>query len=225
MLEELKKSVCAANKQLVEFNLVKFTWGNVSGIDRRKGLIVIKPSGVSFDKLTPEDMVVLNLDGKKVEGRYNPVTDSPTHVVLYNSFPNIGGIVHAHSHWATVWAQAGRSIPCYGTTHADLALGEIPCTKQLSRPQIRTNYEEFTGKMITQCFNEINMSANDIPAVLVRSHGAYTWGKDCFEAVKNAVVLDEVAELAWETERLGVEQPIDLSLMEKHYHRNHITDS
>jgi L-ribulose-5-phosphate 4-epimerase len=225
MLEELKKSVCLANKQLVQYGLVKFTWGNVSGIDRKKGVIVIKPSGISYDELTPEDMVVLNLDGIKIEGRYNPSTDAPTHVVLYNSFPTIGGIVHTHSHWATVWAQAERSIPPYGTTHADFAFGEIPCTKPLSRPQIRSNYEEYTGKMITMCFNEINMSAKDIPAVLVRSHGPFTWGKDCFEAVENSAILEEVARLAWETESIGGMQPLDAALLEKHYRRKHGQES
>ena len=221
MLEELKKAVCLANKLLVQYGLVKFTWGNVSGINRKEGVIVIKPSGISYDELTPADMVILNLDGKKIEGRYNPSIDAPTHVVLYKSFPNIGGIVHTHSHWATVWAQAARSIPPYGTTHADFANGEIPCTKPLSKPQIRSNYEEYTGKMIAMCFNETNVSTKDIPAVLVRSPGPLTWGSDCMGVVENSVILEEVAKLAWETEILGWNQPIDSALLEKHYSRKH----
>ncbi|HZJ77443.1 MAG TPA: L-ribulose-5-phosphate 4-epimerase AraD [Clostridia bacterium] len=221
MVEDLKRAVCFANKQLDKYNLVKLSWGNVSGIDRKQGLIVIKPSGVPFEELTPESMVVLDMNGKKVEGELRPSSDAPTHVVLYNSFSYIGGIAHTHSHWATVWAQSGRSIPPYGTTHADFAFGEIPCTRPLSKIQIKSDYEEFTGKLIAQCFNGVNINASDIPATLVHSHGPFTWGRNCFEAVENSYILEEVARLAWETELLGNAKPIDPALLEKHFQRKH----
>ena len=173
MLEKLKEEVYKANMDLPKYGLVTFTWGNVSGIDREKGLFVIKPSGVDYDKLTPEDMVVVDLQGNKVEGKYNPSSDTPTHVVLYNKFPNIGGIVHTHSSWATSWAQAGRGIPCYGTTHADYMYGEIPCVRNLTKEEIEEAYEKNTGVLIADYFKDKDYEA--VPAVLCKNHGPFTW--------------------------------------------------
>jgi L-ribulose-5-phosphate 4-epimerase len=197
MLEKLKEQVCAANLQLPEHNLVVFTWGNVSGIDRESGLFVIKPSGVPYSELTPDDMVVVNLEGKKVEGKLNPSSDMPTHCELYNHFQNVGGVVHTHSRWATIWAQAGLGIPAYGTTHGDYFYGEIPCTRSMTPEEIGGEYEKETGTVIVETFRGSN--ADDIPGVLVKSHGPFTWGKDCFEAVHNSVVLEELAMMAWHT--------------------------
>ena len=196
MLEELKKEVYEANMLLPKYNLVTFTWGNVSGIDREKGLFVIKPSGVEYDRLRPEDMVVVDLDGKKVEGDYNPSSDTATHVVLYNHFPKIGGVVHTHSSWAASWAQAGRGIPCYGTTHADYLYGEVPCVRNLTKEEIDEAYERNTGVLIVDDFAERKLDYEAMPAVLCKNHGPFTWGKDAGEAVHNAVVLEEVAKMA-----------------------------
>ena len=195
MLEKLKEEVYRANMDLPKYGLVTFTWGNVSGIDREKGLFVIKPSGVEYDKLRPEDMVVVDLQGNKVEGEYNPSSDTPTHVVLYNAFPDIGGIVHTHSAWATSWAQAGRAIPCYGTTHADYIYGEVPCVRNLTKEEIEEAYEKNTGVLIADTFQETD-DYKAVPAVLCKNHGPFTWGKDAHEAVHNAVVLEEVAKMA-----------------------------
>ena len=181
MLEKLKEQVCRANLQLPEYQLVSFTWGNVSGIDREQGLVVIKPSGIPYEQLTPEDMVVVSLDGRVVEGKWNPSSDTPTHLVLYRAFPDAGGIVHTHSPWAVAWAQAGRGIPAYGTTHADYFYGEIPCTRRMKPEEIHGQYEAETGQVIAETFQGRNPM--EIPAVLVHSHGPFTWGKDCFEAV------------------------------------------
>ena len=221
MLEDLKKSVCEANKRLPELGLVVFTWGNVSGIDREKGLFVIKPSGVPYDAITPDDMVVVDLNGNKVEGRLNPSSDTPTHCELYNSFKNIGGIVHTHSRWATIWAQAGRSIPAYGTTGADYFYGDVPCTRAMTDGEIKGEYEKETGKVIVETFNGIK--PDDVPAVLVRSHGPFTWGKDCGEAVYHAAVLEEVAMMAWHTEAVSKtpSQPMQDTLLKKHFLRKH----
>jgi L-ribulose-5-phosphate 4-epimerase len=224
MLEALKEQVCKANLLLPEHNLVVFTWGNVSGIDRESGLFVIKPSGVPYAELTPEDMVVVNLKGEKVEGRLNPSSDTPTHCVLYNDFPNIGGIVHTHSRWATVWAQAGRGIPAYGTTHGDYFYGTIPCTRTMTPEEIAGEYEKETGNVIAETFQTQN--PDDIPAVLVHSHGPFTWGKDCFEAVHNSVVLEELAMMAWHTEAIvpqtsQVRLSMQQELLDKHYLRKH----
>jgi len=221
MLEELKKQVCEANKKLPELGLVLFTWGNVSGIDRESGLFVIKPSGVPYDELCPEDMVVMNLSGEKVEGRFNPSSDAPTHCELYKSFPKIGGIVHTHSRWATIWAQSGRSIPALGTTHADYFYGSVPCTRELTYAEIRGEYEKETGKVITETFYETNPM--DITAALVHSHGPFTWGKDCGEAVYHAAVLEEVAMTAWHTEMLLREpaKSITRALLDRHFQRKH----
>lgn len=221
MLEKLKEQVWKANLQLPAHGLVVFTWGNVSGIDRESGLFVIKPSGVDYDKLRPEDMVVVDLNGNKVEGELNPSSDTPTHVELYRHFPNIGGVVHTHSRWATVWAQSGRSIPAYGTTHGDYFYGPIPCTRAMTPEEIGGEYEKETGKVIVETFQD--KKPEDIPAVLVKSHGPFTWGKDCFEAVHNSVVLEELAMMAWHTENTyGVQmQPMQQELLDKHFLRKH----
>lgn len=186
MLEELKKQVYEANMELPKYGLVTFTWGNVSGIDREKGLFVIKPSGVEYDKLSPEDMVVMDLEGNKVEGRYNPSSDTATHLELYKAFHEIGGIVHTHSSWATSWAQAGRSIPCYGTTHADYIYGEVPCVRCLTKEEIDGAYEKNTGLLIVDYFKEKEIMA--VPAVLCKNHGPFTWGKDAHEEIGRAHV-------------------------------------
>lgn len=222
MLEELKKQVYEANMLLPKYNLVTFTWGNVSGIDREAGLFVIKPSGVDYDKLTPEDMVVVDLQGNKVEGRYNPSSDTATHMVLYNRFPEIGGIVHTHSTWATTWAQAGRGIPCYGTTHADYIYGEVPCVRNLTKAEIDEAYELNTGVLIADHFTEKKIDPVATPAVLCKNHGPFTWGKDAMEAVHNAVVLEEVAKMAANTEVINSQvQPAPQELQDKHYYRKH----
>ncbi|WP_444659295.1 L-ribulose-5-phosphate 4-epimerase [Caproiciproducens sp. R2] len=221
MLEELKEQVCEANRQLPAHNLVVFTWGNVSGIDRESGLFVIKPSGVEYDRLKPKNIVVVSLDGEKVEGDLNPSSDTPTHCVLYRNFPAIGGIVHTHSRWATIWAQAGQSIPAYGTTHGDYFYGPIPCTRKMTPEEIAGAYEAETGNVIVETFNKANPA--DIPAVLVHSHGPFTWGRDCFEAVHNSVVLEELAMMAWHTQEMAEVQdgPMQQELLDKHFLRKH----
>ena len=221
MLENLKELVCKANLELPKYGLVTFTWGNVSGVDREKGLMVIKPSGVEYDTMTPEDMVVVSLvTGEKVEGKWKPSSDTDTHVALYNAFPNIGGIVHTHSRWATSWAQAGRGIPAYGTTHGDYFYGEIPCTRKMTPEEIAGRYEHETGNVIIETFPE--KSADDIPAVLVHSHGPFTWGTDPHNAVHNAVVLEELAFMAFHTEAIKPgKETIQSELLNKHYLRKH----
>lgn len=220
MLAELKKEIYLANMDLPKYGLVTFTWGNVSGIDREKGLFVIKPSGVPYDELKPEDMVVMDLEGNKVEGKYNPSSDTPTHVELYKVFPEIGGIVHTHSSWATSWAQSGRSIPCYGTTHADYFYGEVPCLRCLNQDEIEDAYEKNTGILIADYFKENDYKA--MPAVLCKNHGPFTWGKDGHEAVHNAVVLEEVAKMAARCERINAQvEPAPQELQDKHYYRKH----
>lgn len=220
MLEELKQQVYEANMELPIRKLITYTWGNVSGIDREKGLFVIKPSGVDYDKLTPDDMVVMDLEGNKVEGALNPSSDTPTHLELYRAFPVIGGIVHTHSPWATSWAQAGRSIPCYGTTHADYFYGEIPCARSLTREEIEEAYEKNTGKIIIETFREKNPVS--VPGVLCKNHGPFAWGKDADEAVHNAVVMEEVAKMAYQTEHLRENtEPAPQYLQDKHFFRKH----
>lgn len=220
MLEQLKKEVYEANMLLPKYNLVTFTWGNVSGIDRESGMFVIKPSGVDYDKLRPEDMVVVDLDGNRVEGEMNPSSDTATHVELYKAFPNIGGIVHTHSPWATSWAQAGRGIPCYGTTHADYMYGEIPCVRNLTREEIEEAYEKNTGVLIAEYFKDKDYVA--MPAVLCKNHGPFTWGKNAHEAVHNAVVLENVAMMACRCEMVNPQvQPAPQELQDKHYLRKH----
>lgn len=221
MLEALKQAVFAANLLLPKYNLVTFTWGNVSGVDREKGLMVIKPSGVEYDTMTAEDMVVVELKtGKKVEGDLNPSSDTDTHVVLYNAFPEIGGIVHTHSRWATSFAQAGRGIPALGTTHGDYFYGEIPCTRKMTPAEIGGKYELETGNVIVETLKD--KQPNDIPAVLVHSHGPFTWGTDPKNAVHNAVVLEEVAFMAWHALQMRPDlPPMQQELLDKHYLRKH----
>ena len=222
MLEQLKKEVYEANMLLPKYQLVTFTWGNVSGVDRESGLFVIKPSGVEYDKLRPEDMVVMDLQGNKIEGELNPSSDTATHLVLYNRFPEIKGVVHTHSSWATSWAQAGRAIPCYGTTHADYIYGEVPCVRNLTREEIEEAYELNTGIAIADYFEERKRDYIATPAVLCKNHGVFTWGKNAFDAVHNAVVLEEVAKMAARAEMLNPNtQPAPQELQDKHYFRKH----
>lgn len=222
MLEELKQKVYEANIELPQYGLVTFTWGNVSGIDRESGLFVIKPSGVNYEKLKPDDMVVMDLDGNKVEGRYNPSSDTDTHAEIYKAFKNIGGIVHTHSSFATSWAQAGRGIPCYGTTHADYMYGEIPCLRCLNKEEIEEAYEENTGRLIVNEFEKRQIDPLAMPAVLCKNHGPFAWGRDAFEAVHNAVVLEEVAKMAYRAESINPQiQPAPQELLDKHYYRKH----
>ena len=220
MLEELKKALYEAYLLLPKHNLVTFTWGNVSQIDRETGYFAIKPSGVDYEKLTPDDMVIMDLEGNKIEGRYNPSSDTPTHLELYRAFPKIGGVVHTHSPWATSWAQAGRGIPCYGTTHADYMYGEIPCVRCLTKEEIDMAYEKNTGLLIVDYFKDKDYEA--VPAVLCKNHGPFTWGKDGHEAVHNAVVLEEVAKMAARCEMLNPQvKPAPQELQDKHYYRKH----
>ncbi len=221
MLEQLKTAVCEANMALPKHGLVCHTWGNVSGVDRERGLMVIKPSGVRYEELTPRDMVVVSLaTGERVEGERKPSSDTATHLVLYKAFPQMGGIVHTHSRWATAWAQAGRGIPPYGTTHADYFYGQIPCTAPLTPEQIQGQYEYQTGILIAQTFRE--RSYRDIPGVLVHSHGPFTWGKDPEEAVLHAVVLEELAFMAFHTEAIAPgKEPMQQELLDRHYLRKH----
>ena len=233
MLEELKTKVCQANLDLVKHGLVIFTWGNVSAIDRESGLVVIKPSGVSYDNMKPADMVVVDLDGNVVEGDLRPSSDTPTHLVLYKAFPNIGGVVHTHSTFATAWAQAGRDIPNIGTTHADYFHDDIPCTRDMSKEEVFGEYEKETGNVIVERFK--GMAPMDTPAVLVKNHGPFAWGKDADNAVHNAVVLEAVAKMAFVS--MGIESSFTAArrnaydftpapsmnkhLIEKHYSRKH----
>ena len=222
MLEQLKQEVYEANLLLPRYALVTFTWGNVSGIDRERGLFVIKPSGVEYEKLMPEDMVVMDLEGRKVEGRYQPSSDTPTHLVLYQKFKEIGGIVHTHSSWATSWAQAGRDIPCYGTTHADYFYGEIPCVRCLTKEEIEEDYEKNTGVLIAETFRRKEKDPEAVPAVLCKNHGVFAWGKDAREAVHNAVVAEEVAKMAARCEMINPHvKPAPRELQDKHYYRKH----
>lgn len=220
MLEALKEQVYKANMELPKRKLITYTWGNVSGIDRETGYFVIKPSGVDYDELTPDDMVVMDLLGNKVEGKYKPSSDTATHLELYKAFPEIGGVVHTHSPWATSWAQAGRSIPCYGTTHADYFYGTIPCARSLTKEEIENEYEKNTGLVIVETFKGLNPVY--VPGVLCVNHGPFTWGKDAMEAVHNAVVLEEVAKMAYHTEMINPRvQPAPESIKEKHFMRKH----
>jgi len=223
MLEKLKYSVCKANLELVERGLVIHTWGNVSGRDNESGLIVIKPSGVSYDIMTPDDMVVIDREGDIVEGKYKPSTDAPTHLILYKAYESLGGIVHTHSSYATSWAQAGRVIPPLGTTHADHFYGEVPCTRLLTRKEIETGYEINTGKIIIEKLG--NLDPLVIPSILVNGHGPFSWGKDSEKAVYNAVTLEEIAKMAFYTVLLGKTEPIDKFLLDKHFKRKHGDDA
>ena len=220
MLESLKEKVCQANLDLVRHGLVLFTWGNVSAIDRESGLVVIKPSGLPYDGMKAEDMVVLDLTGKVVEGKWKPSSDTPTHLELYKAFPGCGGIVHTHSRWATTFAQAGRDIPAMGTTHGDYFYGDIPCTRKMTPEEIAGEYEKETGLVITETFR--GRDAMEVPAVLVHSHGPFAWGKDPAEAVHNAVVLEEVAFMAWHAMELDPRAGrMQQELLDRHYLRKH----
>lgn len=220
MLEDLKQQVYEANMELPKRGLVTYTWGNVSAIDRNTGYVVIKPSGVDYEVMKPEDMVVVDLMGNRVEGRYKPSSDTPTHLELYKKYPELGGIVHTHSSWATSWAQAGRAIPCYGTTHADYFYGEILCARNLTEEEISEVYEKNTGLVIIETLGE--KSPLEAPGILCKNHGPFTWGKDAHEAVHNAVVLEEVAKMAYRTEQLNPKVlPADQALQDKHYYRKH----
>lgn len=222
MLERLKKDVLEANLQLPKHGLVTFTWGNVSGIDRQTGHVVIKPSGVPYDELHIDDLVVLDLDGKIVEGTLRPSSDTPTHLALYRAFPQIGGIVHTHSPWATSWAQAGRRIPALGTTHADYFYGEIPCTRTLSEEEIERGYELETGNVIIQTFENEGLDPVAMPGILLSGHAPFSWGENAHQAVHNAVVLEEVAKMALNTFMLNPQiKAIDQFLLDKHYLRKH----
>lgn len=222
MLKRLKQQVYEANMLLPKYGLVTFTWGNVSGIDRKKGLFVIKPSGVEYDKLTPDDMVVMDLNGNQIEGKYKPSSDTPTHLEIYKAFPEVGGVVHTHSSYATSWAQAGRSIPCYGTTHADYFYGEIPCVRCLSKEEIESAYEENTGHLIVNEFARMQKDPEAVPGVLCKNHGPFSWGKDAMEAVHNAVVIEEVAKMAYRAEVINKDiMSAPQELMDKHYFRKH----
>jgi L-ribulose-5-phosphate 4-epimerase len=223
MLEELKQKVHQANMELVTRGLVIYTWGNVSGIDRDSGMVVIKPSGVAYDQMKPEDMVIVDLEGNVVDSRLNPSSDTPTHLVLYRAFKMIGGVAHTHSEWATSWAQAGRSIPPYGTTHADTFFGEIPCTRKMAEPEVRGKYEKVTGNLIAETFK--NLDPLSIPAVLVHGHGPFTWGTDPMDAVRHSIILEYVAKMAFRNELLGNRQPIDKTLLDKHFFRKHGKDA
>lgn len=220
MLDRLKKEVFEANMMLPKYGLVTFTWGNASQIDRESGFLVIKPSGVEYEIMCADDMVVVDLQGNVVEGKYKPSSDTPTHIELYKACPNIGGIVHTHSTWATSWAQAGRGIPCYGTTHADYIYGEVPCLRSLTKEEIESAYEINTGLLITEYYKDKNYMA--VPTVLCKNHGPFSWGKTAYEAVHNAVVLEEVAKMAARCEMINPDvKPAPQDLLDKHYNRKH----
>lgn len=223
MLEILKNNVFKANLDLVKHGLVIHTWGNVSGRDAETGLVVIKPSGIGYEKMKPDDMVVIDQEGNVVEGRYKPSTDAPTHLVLYNAYKSLGGVVHTHSSFATSWAQAGRPIPPFGTTHADHYYGEVPCTRLLTDKEIESNYEINTGKVIVETLAAVNPLT--VPSVLVNSHGPFCWGKSAADAVYNAVALEEIARMAFYTVLLGRSEPVNKALLNKHFNRKHGKDA
>jgi L-ribulose-5-phosphate 4-epimerase len=218
-MKELKDNVCKANLDLVKHGLVIFTWGNVSTIDREKGLVVIKPSGVSYETMTADDMVVVDLEGNRQEGNLKPSSDTPTHLALYKAFPGIGGIVHTHSTYATAWAQAGCDIPCIGTTHADYFSGAIPCTRSMTQQEIDGDYEKETGHVIVECF--AGLDPVHIPGVLVRNHGPFAWGKDAADAVHNAVVMEQIAKMAYISYAVNPALSMNNDLIRKHFSRKH----
>ncbi len=222
MLEELKRKVLKANLDLVKNGLVLYTWGNVSEMDRAGGLLVIKPSGVSYDGMTEEDMVVVDLSGKVVEGKWRPSSDTPTHIEFYKAFPDVNGVTHTHSTFATSWAQAGRDIPFYGTTHADYFYGDIPCARSLTQEEIEGEYEKNTGLVIVERFQKDGIKPLEVPGVLIKSHGVFAFGKDAAASVYNATVIEEVAKMAFITESVNPKvQRADRFMMEKHYLRKH----
>lgn len=225
MLEQLKKEVCAANLKLVDLGLVLFTWGNVSGYDPEINLVVIKPSGVPYDNMTPDDMVVVDLDGNVVEGKYNPSSDTATHIVIYNNFEGVGGVVHTHSKWGTIFSQAGTAIPVLGTTHADNFYGDIPCTPALIKQQVKENYEKNTGIQIVETFNELGINPTEIPGVVVTNHAPFTWGKNAMKAVENAAVLEYCAEMAYYSLDINNSAKMSKYILDKHYLRKHGKDA
>ena len=219
MFEEIKKRVYEANISLKQNGLITLTWGNVSEIDRDRGVVVIKPSGVSYDTMTPDDMVVVDLDGNKIEGKYNPSSDLPTHLELYKAFSGIGGVTHTHSRWATVFAQAESDVPMLGTTHADAFYGDVPCTRKMTADEIAGEYEKNTGAVICEIFEGKDPDA--IPGVLVNSHGPFTWGKNAAKSVENSIILEEVAFMAWHTVKYNENAKFQKELADKHYFRKH----
>ena len=223
MLEKLKERVLEANLALVSHHLVVFTWGNASERDPETGYMVIKPSGIPYDQMTADQMVVLDPEGKLMEGDLKPSSDAPTHLELYRNFTDIGGVVHTHSPWATSWAQAGKPIPVYGTTHADYFYGAVPCTRALTREEVEGDYEHNTGRVIVEDFQQLDSLS--MPGVLLHGHGPFTWGKDAMEAVHHAVVLEEVAMMAFRTEVLGNHKPLEQYLLDRHYARKHGKDA
>ena len=226
MLEQLKEEVFQANLELPERGLIKYTWGNVSAIDRESGYFVIKPSGVDYDVMTAADMVVCDLEGNIIEGDLNPSSDMPTHAVLYANFPEIGGIVHTHSTWATIWAQAGLDVPAMGTTHADTFYGAVPCARFLTQSEIDNGYEKATGELIVDTFAERGIQPMEIPGVLLHGHGPFTWGKNAAGAVMNAVVLDEVCQTNFFARQLNIyAEPLPQAILDKHYLRKHGKDA
>lgn len=222
MLKKLKHAVYEANMELPRRGLVTYTWGNVSGIDRERGMVVIKPSGVSYDELTPEDLVVLDLDGNVVDGKLNPSSDTRTHLELYKAFPEIGGIVHTHSSYAVGWAQAGRDIPAYGTTHADYFYGPVPCCRSLTEQEVEEDYERNTGLVIVETFRQRELDPVHVPGAICRNHGPFTWGRDAAQAVYHAVVLEEVAKMAVYTTQIAPDaEPAPQYVLNKHFMRKH----
>ncbi|MBZ6486663.1 L-ribulose-5-phosphate 4-epimerase [Priestia aryabhattai] len=222
MLDKLKEEVFQANLDLPKYGLVKYTWGNVSAIDRDSGLFVIKPSGVTYEKMTAQDMVVVDLDGRVVEGELNPSSDTLTHAVLYKHYPEIGGIAHTHSTWATIWAQAGLDVQAMGTTHADTFYGSVPCARFLTEKEVNDGYEVETGKVIIETFEERGLDVLAVPGILLQGHGPFTWGKDAKTAVMNSVVLDEVSKMNFFTQKLnGLAEELPQRILDKHYLRKH----
>ncbi len=226
MLEKLKEQVCDANLELVRKKVVIYTWGNVSGIDREHGIVAIKPSGIDYDEMEPDDMVLVDLiTGETIEGRWNPSSDTQTHLEIYRSFPDVGGITHTHSVNAVAFAQAGRDIPALGTTHADYFYGDVPCTRTLSEKETEEAYERNTGKVIVECFKEREIDPSDIPGVIVRNHGPFAWGKDAAESVYHAVVMETVAEMSLKTLAINPEASMEAYILNKHYRRKHGKDA
>ncbi|AEN88519.1 L-ribulose-5-phosphate 4-epimerase [Priestia aryabhattai] len=222
MLDKLKEEVFQANLDLPKHGLVKYTWGNVSAVDRDSGLFVIKPSGVTYEKMTAKDMVVVDLDGRVVEGELNPSSDTLTHAVLYKHYPEIGGIAHTHSTWATIWAQAGLDVQAMGTTHADTFYGSVPCARFLTEKEVNDGYEVETGKVIIETFEKRGLDVLAVPGILLQGHGPFTWGKDAKTAVMNSVVLDEVSKMNFFTQKLnGLAEELPQRILDKHYLRKH----
>jgi len=222
VLDKLKEEVFQANVDLPKHGLVKYTWGNVSAIDRDSGLFVIKPSGVTYEKMTAKDMVVVDLEGRVVEGELNPSSDTLTHAVLYKHYPEIGGIAHTHSTWATIWAQAGLDVQAMGTTHADTFYGSVPCARFLTEKEVNDGYEVETGKVIIETFEERGLDVLAVPGILLQGHGPFTWGKDAKSAVMNSVVLDEVSKMNFFTQKLnGLAEELPQRILDKHYLRKH----